>query len=429
MRFTSLWHHVYDVDRLREAYAALRRNASAGIDEVTWREYGLELEGNLRDLSERLARGTYRARPVKRVYIPKADGKQRPIGIPVLEDKIVQRAAVAVLNAVYETDFLGFSYGFRPGRSAHMALDALAVGIQTKKVNYVLDADIRGFFDTLNHGWLIEFVRHRIADPRVVRHIQKWLNAGVVEEGKHGRQEEGTPQGGSISPLLANIYLHHVLDLWADQWRRTRARGDVVIVRYADDFVVGFQHESDAVRFLADLRERFRTFNLELHADKTRVIEFGRFAAERRSRRGLGRPETFDFLGFTHACDHTRQGRFTVLRRTTAKRVRAKLRSLKEELRRRLHDPVRDVGKWLRQVLAGHYRYYGVPRNYAMLDAFRNQVRRLWHRALNRRSQTGTVTEARLAPIVAAWLPMPRICHPYPDERVAVMIRGKSPVR
>jgi group II intron reverse transcriptase/maturase len=428
-KFTSLWHHVYDVDRLREAYLALKRTASAGVDGQTWQAYGEDLEGNLRDLAERLARGTYRARPVKRVYIPKADGKRRPIGIPVLEDKIVQRATVSVLNAVHETDFLGFSYGFRPGRSAHMALDALAVGIQTKKVSYVLDADIRGFFDTLNHEWLLRFVQHRIGDPRVVRHIQKWLSAGVMEEGEHRRQEEGTPQGGSISPLLANIYLHYVFDLWADQWRRTRAHGDVIIVRYADDFVVGFQHESDAVRFLAELRERFRTFNLELHADKTRVIEFGRFAAERRSRRGQGRPETFDFLGFTHACDQTRQGRFTVLRRTMAKRVRAKLKALKEELRRRLHDPVRDVGRWLGQVLAGHYRYYGVPRNYAMLDGFRNQVRRLWHHALNRRSQTGTVTEARLAPIIAAWLPRPRVCHPYPDVRLAVRIRGKSPVR
>jgi RNA-directed DNA polymerase len=428
-KFTSLWHHVYDVDRLREAYLALRRTASAGVDGQTWQTYGQDLEGNLKDLSQRLARGTYRARPVRRVYIPKADGRQRPIGIPVLEDKIVQRATVQVLNAVCETDFLGFSYGFRPGRSAHMALDALAVGIETKKVNYVLDADIRGFFDTLNHEWLLRFVRHRIGDPRVVRHIQKWLNAGVMEEGERRRQDEGTPQGGSISPLLANIYLHFAFDLWADQWRRTRASGDVVIVRYADDFVVGFQHETDAVRFLAELRERFRTFNLERHADKTRVIEFGRFAAERRSRRGLGRPETFDFLGFTHACDTTRKGKFTVLRRTMAKRVRAKLKALKEELRRRLHDPVRDVGKWLGQVLAGHYRYYGVPRNYAMLDAFRDQVRRLWHRALNRRSQTGTVTEARLKAIVAAWLPMPRICQPYPDVRLAVRIRGKSPVR
>lgn len=356
LKFTALWHHVCDVGRLRDAYLALSRDASAGVDGQTWQAYGQDLEGNLRDLSDRLAQGRYRAKPVKRVYIPKADGRQRPIGIPTLEDKIVQRAAVQVLNAVYEADFLGFSYGFRPGRSAHVALDALAVGIQTRKVSYVLDADIRGFFDTLDHGRLIEFVEHRIADPRVVRHIQKWLNAGVMEEGRHVRQEQGTPQGGSISPLLANLYLHYVLDLWAEQWRTTRAQGDVVIVRYADDFVVGFQHASDAGRFLEELRERFRRFNLELHADKTRVIEFGRFAAERRERRGDGKPPTFDFLGFTHICGATRAGRFVVLRQTIAKRVHAKLAALKQSLRRGMHRPLHEVGRWLGRVLRGHYR-------------------------------------------------------------------------
>src|SRR4051812_17654198 len=380
LKFTNLWHHVYHVERLREAYLALKRNAAPGVDGQTWQAYGKELEGNLRDLSDRLARGAYRARPVKRVYIPKADGRQRPIGIPALEDKIVQRAAVAVLNAVCETDFLGFSYGFRPGRSAHMALDALTVGIETKKVNWLLDADIRGFFDTLSHEWLMKFVGHRIADPHVARHIQKWLNAGVMEEGRRGEQDEGTPQGGSISPLLANLYLHHVFDLWAEHWRKTRAHGDVIIVRYADDFVVGFQHESDARRFLDELRERFRRFNLELHAEKTRVIEFGRYASERRERRGEGKPATFNFLGFTHVCDKTRKGWFTVLRRTMARRMHAKLKSLQEELRRRMHEAVHDVGRWLKQVLQGHYRYYGVPRNYAMLDLFRDRVRWIWRR-------------------------------------------------
>jgi group II intron reverse transcriptase/maturase len=429
LKFTNLWHHVYNVERLKAAYLALKRSAAPGVDGQTWQAYGKELESNLRDLSDRLARGAYRARPVKRVYIPKADGKQRPIGMPVLEDKIVQRAAVQVLNAVCEADFLGFSYGFRPGRSAHMALDALAVGIETKKVNWLLDADIRGFFDTLNHEWLMKFVEHRIADPCVRRHIQKWLNAGVMEEGRRVEQEEGTPQGGSISPLLANLYLHHVLDLWADHWRKTRAHGDVIIVRYADDFVVGFQHESDARRFLDELKERFRKFNLELHAEKTRVIEFGRYAAERRARRGDGKPATFNFLGFTHACDQTRKGWFTVLRRTMAKRVRAKLAFLKAELRRRMHDAVRDVGRWLGQVLSGHYRYYGVPRNYAMLDSFRDRVRRLWHRALNRRSELGVVTEQRMSRISDAWLPAARIYQPYPEVRLAVIIQGKSPVR
>jgi group II intron reverse transcriptase/maturase len=363
------------------------------------------------------------------VYIPKADGKQRPIGIPVLEDKIVQRAAVAVLNAVWETDFLGFSYGFRPGRSAHMALDALAVGIETRKVNWLLDADIRGFFDTLSHEWLMKFVGHRIADDRVARHIQKWLNAGVMEDGRRVEQEEGVPQGGSVSPLLANLYLHYVFDLWAEQWRKTRAQGDVIVVRYADDFVVGFQHESDARRFLDELRERFRTFNLELHAEKTRVIEFGRFASERRARRGEGKPATFNFPGFTHVCDKTRAGRFTVLRRTMSTRMRAKLALLKEELRRRWHEPVEQVGGWMASVLHGHIRYFGVPRNSRMLNRFRDAVRRLWQRALSRRSQTGYVTESRMSHLAARWLPPPRICHPYPSVRLAVIIQGKSPVR
>lgn len=429
LKFTSLWHHVYNINRLREAYLALKRNAAAGVDGQTWQAYGKELESNLQKLSDRLARGAYRARPVRRGYVPKTDGKQRPIGIPVLEDKIVQRATVRVLSAVYETDFLGFSYGFRPGRSAHLALDALAVGIQTKKVNWLLDADIRGFFDTLNHEWLVKFVERRIADDRVVRHIQKWMNAGVMEEGKRVEQEEGVPQGGSVSPLLANIYLHYVFDLWADQWRKTRAHGDVIIVRYADDFVVGFEHESDAGRFLEELRERFRQFNLELHAEKTRVIEFGRFATERRERRGHGKPETFNFLGFTHICDKTRRGRFIVLRRTMARRVRAKLHLLKQELWRRLHEPLGQVGNWLDSVLRGHYRFYGVPRNGRMLNRFRDAVRRLWHRALNRRSQKARICESRMSQFASRWLSSPRLYHPYPEVRLAVMIRGKSPVR
>jgi RNA-directed DNA polymerase len=429
MKFTSLWHHVYNIERLREAYLACKRNAASGIDGQTWQAYGKDLESNLKDLSDRLANGSYRARPVKRGYIPKADGKQRPIGIPVLEDKIVQRAAVAVLNAVYETDFLGFSYGYRPGRSAHLALDALAVGIQTRKVSYVLDADIRGFFDTLDHEWLIKFVEHRIADPRVVRHIQKWLNAGVMEDGKYVEQEEGVAQGGSVSPLLANVYLHYVFDLWAEQWRKTQAQGDVIIVRYADDFVVGFQHESDAGRFLEELRERFRNFNLELHADKTRVIEFGRFAVERRERRGKRKPQTFNFLGFTHVCDKTREGYFVVLRRTMAAKVRAKLMALKQKLWDRMHQPVAEVGKWLASVLRGHDQYYGVPRNSKMLNRFHDAVRRLWHRMLNRRSQKAYVTETRMSQLVQRFLPAARICHPYPAQRLAVMIQGKSPVR
>jgi RNA-directed DNA polymerase len=429
LKFTSLWHHIYDVDRLREAYFALKQDAAAGVDGQTWQTYGEDLEKNLKDLSDRLAGGKYQAKPVKRVYIPKADGRQRPIGVPVLEDKIVQRATAQVLNAVYEADFPGFSYGFRPGRSAHMALDALAVGIETRKVNYVLDADIRGFFDTLDHGWLMKFAEHRIADKRVLRHIQKWLNAGVLQDGRRVQQEEGTPQGGSISPLLANVYLHYVLDLWAERWRRTRAQGEVIIVRYADDFVVGFQYQSDAERFLSELKERFLKFNLELHAEKTRILEFGRYASEHRAKRGDGKPRTFDFLGFTHVCDKTRRGKFTVLRRTVAKRMRAKLAELKDALRQRMHDPIGQTGRWLASVLAGHFRYFGVPRNYKALDRFRKAAQRLWHHALNRRSQRGYVTYVRMTEHVKRWLPVPKIYHPYPDARLVVSIQGKSPVR
>ena len=429
IRFTSLWHHVYNIDRLREAYLRLKPRAAAGEDGVTWPEYGKELEANLRDLSERLATGRYHARPVKRGYIPKADGRERPIGIPVLEDKIVQRATVAVLNSVYESDFLGFSYGFRPGRSCHMALDALAVGIQTKKVSWILDADIRSFFDTLDHECLIKFIEHRIADPRVIRHVKKWLNAGVLEEGKVWEQEDGVPQGGSVSPLLANIYLHYVLDLWADQWRRKHAAGEMIIVRYADDFVIGFQHEKDARRFREELKERFLKFNLELHAEKTRLIEFGRFAAERRAKRGEGKPATFNFLGFTHLCDKTRNGKFVVGRQTMVKRMRAKLKALKEALAKRMHEAIGTTGTWLASVVRGHYLYYGLPRNYRLLDTFRDRVRRLWQRALSRRSQKGWITEARMSRIADRWLPKPRICHPYPEVRLAVVIQGKSPVR
>jgi RNA-directed DNA polymerase len=429
LKFTSLWHHVYNVGRLREAYQALRHNVAPGIDGQTWQEYGRDLEANLLDLSERLARGAYRAKPVKRAYVPKSDGKQRPIGVPALEDKIVQRATVAVLNAVYETDFLGFSYGFRPSRSAHMALDALAVGIQTKKVSWVLDADIRRFFDTLDHGCLVKFLERRIADQRVLRHIQKWLNAGVLEDGKRVEQTEGAVQGGSISPLLANVYLHYVLDLWADQWRKTQAHGEVIIVRYADDFVVGFQHESDALRFWTELTEQFRQFNLELHATKTRVIEFGRFAAAQRARRGEGKPATFNFLGFTHICGKTRLGKFIVLRLTMAERMRAKLAELKEALRRRMHHPIGEVGRWLRSVLSGYYRYFGVPRNLRPLSRFRWEVQRIWKRVLSRRSQKGRIGRAYLNRLAECWLPVPRIYQPYPEQRLSVIIPGKSPVR
>jgi len=427
-RFTALLHHV-DVPRLWAAYWALNPKAATGVDGETWDSYGQNLEANLRDLHERVHSGRYQARPTRRAYIPKADGRLRPLGVPALEDKLVQRAVVAVLHAIYEVDFLGFSYGFRPGRSPHQALDALTVGIMTKKVNWVLDADIRGFFDTLDHGWLVKFVEHRVADRRVVRLIQKWLNAGVLEEGTRTRSEVGTVQGGSISPLLANLYLHYVFDLWVQRWRKKRARGDVVVVRFADDFVVGFEHRGEAEQFLTELRERFAMFGLTLHPDKTRLIEFGRFAAAHRRGRGDGRPESFDFLGFTHSCGKTRKGKFTVLRQTVRTRWQAKLKAVKLELRRRLHESIPAVGAYLRSVVGGHVRYYGVPMNGSSIGAFRTAIGWLWWRALKRRSQTHHLAWDRMRRYIDRWLPSARICHPYPLVRFGVVTQGRSRMR
>ena len=427
LRFTALWHHVYKVDRLREAYFGLKRGSAPGVDGRTWQQYGEDLEDNLRGLSERLKAGTYRAKPVRRVYIPKPDGRQRPIGVPTLEDKIVQRSTVDVLNAIYEVDFLGFSYGFRPGRSPHNALDALTVGLERKRVNWVFDADIRGFYDAIDHEWLVKFLEHRIADQRVVRHVKKWLNAGVLEDGKRTRSEKGTPQGGSASPLLANVYLHYVFDLWAHQWRNREARGDVIIVRFADDVVVGFQHRSDAERFRVEVEKRFRRFHLELHPDKTRLIEFGRYAAERRESRGSSKPETFNFLGLTHVCGRRRRGGFKVLRRTERKRVRRKLREVKAELRRRMHHPVSEVGRWLASVIRGHAQYYGVPGNSYAIQAFRYQVIKLWHWTLRRRSQKHNLTWERMQRLIRRWIPGVRICHPYPAQRLVVGPKAGAP--
>jgi RNA-directed DNA polymerase len=421
VRFTALLHHVYNVEHLRAAYYVLKRDAAPGIDGETWEHYGQALEENLADLSGRLKRGAYRAKPVKRTHIPKADGRQRPLGIPTLEDKLVQRTTVEVLNAIYETDFLGFSYGFRPRRSPHHALDALYAGLLTRKVNWVLDADIRGCYEAIDHGWLVKFVEHRIADQRVVRLIQKWLKAGVLEDGKRTWREEGTPQGASVSPLLANVYLHYVFDLWVQRWRKTQAHGDMIIVRFADDFIVGFQHRAEAERFLTELRERFAKFSLELHPEKTRLLEFGPYAAEHRRRAGKGKPETFDFLGFTHICGKKRNGRFTVVRQTIRKRLQAKLHEVKAELRRRLHDPISQVGTWLGRVVSGHTRYYGVPMNGPAIALFRFRVGWLWHRALARRSHTGHVSWERMRRLVERWLPPARICHPYPLRRLGVV--------
>jgi group II intron reverse transcriptase/maturase len=427
-RFTALLHHV-DVDRLRAAFWALKPKAAPGVDGVTWEDYEQDLEANLRDLHARVHRGAYRARPSRRVYIPKPDGRQRPLGVAALEDKILQRAVVEVLNAVYETDFLGFSYGFRPGRSPHHALDALAVGIRRERVNWVLDTDFRDYFSSLDHRWLERFLEHRIADKRVLRLIQKWLAAGVIEKGSWTACEEGVPQGASASPLLANVYAHYVFDLWAHQWRRRHARGNVVIVRFADDAVVGFEHRDDAERFWADLRDRLAKFGLELNAEKTRLIRFGRFAAQQRQERGLGKPETFSFLGFTHICARSRKGRFKLKRITDSKRVPAKLHAVKGELLWRRHLPIPEQGRWLASVLQGHYNYYAVPDNSEALRAFRDEVVRLWQHALSRRSQKAHVAWKRMSRLADRWLPRPHILHPWPEQRFDARTQGRSPVR
>lgn len=372
-RFTALLHHV-TIDRLRTAYLALERKAAAGVDDVTWDEYGQDIEARLVDLHARVHRGVYRAKPSRRVYIPKPDGRQRPLGIAALEDKIVQRAVVEVLNAIYEVDFLGFSYGFRPGRSQHHALDALAFAISCRKVNWVLDADIRGFFDTIDHGWLVKFIEHRVGDKRIVRLIQKWLAAGVLESGIWSSTNEGTPQGATISPLLANIYLHYVFDLWVRQWRSRGVRGEVIVVRYADDLVLGFQYEADAARFRAALVQRLDRFGLELHPEKTRLLRFGPFAEERRRERGQGRPEVFDFLGFTHICGRTKSGKFLLYRHTSKSRMRAKLKMIREDLWKRRHLPLPIQGQWIGAVVRGYFAYHSVPTNGRAMCSFRVEV-------------------------------------------------------
>ena len=420
VRFTALLHHV-NVDLLRDAYSWLKRDAAPGVDGMTWHDYGEGLEERLKDLHARVHRGAYRAQPSRRKYIPKPDGRKRPLGVAALEDKIVQRALVEVLNAIYEEDFLGFSYGFRPERGQHDALDALAVGIEGTAVNWILDADIRSFFDTVDHEWLIRFVEHRIGDRRVIRLIRKWLKAGVTEEdGETMPTVIGTPQGAVISPLLANIYLHYAFDLWAQKWRQRHAQGDVIIVRYADDIIAGFEHEADAKRFLADLRERMAQFALSLHPDKTRLIEFGRHAAADRERRGQGKPETFTFLGFTHICGKSRRGNFQLRRKTRRDRMRAKLAAIKQELRWHLHASIPEQGSWLRHVVTGYFAYHAVPTNSAALSTFRYFVSQLWLRSLRQRSQRAAITWRLMAKLEAQWLPKPRILHPWPSKRFAV---------
>jgi group II intron reverse transcriptase/maturase len=418
-RFTNLLHHI-SPELLRASFFDLKKQATPGVDGETWRDYAKDFERRIDDLHARIHRGAYRAKPSKRTYIPKADGKLRPLGIAALEDKIVQQAVRVVLECIYEEDFLGFSYGFRPRRSQHRALDALYMAITKQKVNWIVDADIRGFFDNISHEWLMKFLEHRIADRRMLRLLKKWLRAGVSENGEWSPTKVGTPQGAVISPLYANVFLHYVLDLWINDWRQRHARGEVIIVRYADDFVLGFREESDARRCLAELRERFAKFGLELHPEKTRLIQFGRYTEERRAKRGEGKPETFDFLGFTHICGKTRRGGFTIHRKTSRKKFQAKLKALKVDLFRNIHADVSRVGRLLQKVLRGWYQYYAVPSNYERLRQFRDALQVMWLRALRRRSQRGRrLTWPKFTKLTDRWLPMPKILHPYPSVRFA----------
>ena len=418
-RFTALLHHVTP-ELHRASYWELNHKAVPGIDGGTWTEYRKLLVARREELHKRVQRRTYRAKPSKRAWIAKTGG-QRPLGISVLEDKIVQQAVRRVLEEIFEVEFVGLSYGFRPGRSAHDALDALWVGRTKRRINWVLDCDIRGFFDAIDHEWLMKFIEHRVGDRRVLRLIRKWLRAGVFEEGKWTKTGVGTAQGSVISPFLANVYLHYVLDLWVRHWRKHRAQGDVIVVRYADDFVMGFQHRLEAERCLQELRERLGKFGLELHPEKTRLIEFGRFAAERRSEAGLGKPETFSFLGFTHYCAKTRKGAFTIRRQSMAKRMRAKLLEIKAQLKRYMHSPVAEMGAWLRSVVRGWFNYHAVPGNSPSLGRFRNEVGRIWFGVLRRRSQKFRRRRWQyMARLICYWLPPARILHPYPNERLVV---------
>jgi group II intron reverse transcriptase/maturase len=405
---------------LRTSFYALKRDAAPGVDGMTWDTYEQSLDRRIENLHARVQSGAYRAQPSRRSYIPKEDGTKRPLAVTALEDKIVQRAVAAVLSEIYEEDFLGFSYGFRPGRGQHDALDALCVGISSRKVNFILDADIRSFFTEVSQEWVVRFLEHRIGDPRILRLIQKWLRAGVLEDEVVTVEEKGTGQGSVISPLLANIYLHYVFDLWAERWRRREATGDMIMVRYADDIVVGFQHETDARRFWDDMRERLRAFSLTLHPEKTRLIEFGRFAVQNRERRGLGKPETFKFLGFVFICAKSRRGDFQIRRKSRGDRMMAKLQEVKEALRERRHEPVPEVGKWLAQIVAGYFAYHAVPTNSTALSAFRYHVAVLWHRQLCRRSQRAYVAWERMAKLADEFLPKPRVLHPWPSVRFAV---------
>jgi RNA-directed DNA polymerase len=416
LRFSALLHHITP-QLLADSFYSLQRNAAAGVDGVRWREYEEILAQRVPVLHRMIHTGAYRAIPSRRVYIPKADGRQRPLGIASIEDKIVQQAVVTVLSAIYEEDFLGFSYGFREGRGQHNALDALTIGIKSQKVNWILDADIRSFFDEIDHDWMLRFLAHRIADRRILSLIRKWLKAGVIEDGCRKPAMKGTPQGAVISPLLANIYLHYAFDQWVQHWRKPPGRGSVVVVRYADDSVMGFESDQTARKFLDELRERFAKFGLALHPDKTRLIEFGRFASERRRRKGQGRPETFDFLGFTHCCGTDQQGRFQIIRITAKTRMRATLTAIRDALYRKRHERVSVIGAWLTRVLRGYFEYHAVPSNLKRLEGFRTEVCRAWRHALLRRSQRHRLSWERFNRLTRKFVPPCRVRHPYPEER------------
>jgi group II intron reverse transcriptase/maturase len=416
-RFTALLHHITP-ETLRKSYHALQKGAAPGVDGCTWEEYQGNLNERLEELHARVHKGTYRAQPSRRVYIPKPDGKKRPLGIAALEDKIVQQAVSEVLTAIYEADFYGFSYGFRPDRGCHDALDALYVAIARKKISWVLDADIQGFFDSISHEWMLRFLGCRIADKRILRLISKWLKAGVLENDAVQSTTVGTPQGAVISPLLANVYLHYVLDDWVVWWRNRHVTGDVVIVRYADDFVMGFQHKHEAELFLNALRDRLSAFALSLHPEKTRLIEFGRFAAGNRRKRGERKPETFEFLGFTHICSVCKKsGWYKILRLTSKKRMRATLSRFKAALLARMHDEIEEVGSWLKKAVQGYYNYFAVPDNWKRLMSFRRALGKLWYKVLCHRSQRKRMGWDAFGKWVMCWLPSPVVLHPYPSVR------------
>ena len=428
LKFTALLHHV-NVELLTSSFQQLNKHAAPGVDPTTWHEYEQDLEHRIDDLHGRIHRGAYQALPSRRVHIPKPDGRTRPLGIASLEDKIVQHAVRNVLQNIYEQDILGFSYGYRPQRRAHYALDALAYGICEKKVNWVLDADIKGFFDEIDRSWLVKFLEHRVGDHRMIRLIQKWLNAGIIEDTDWSDDGKGTSQGSVISPLLANVYLHYVFDLWINQWRKRHCQGNCIVVRYADDFVIGFENEAEAHACLDALKERLAKFGLQLHPDKTRLIEFGRDASARREREGQGPCETFEFLGFTHICGKTRKNkRFALWRRTSRKRFTRTLQAIKAKLRKRRHDSVGMTGRWLTSVIRGWLGYHAVPDNFSRLDEFVTEVTKLWLHQLRRRSQKGRAAWPweRMNRLVTRYLPQPKILHPYPKDRFRARLAARA---